>query len=204
VRVEQPLLLSFPRGPGVWRTCQETGETLVGVNTCLMSKSQSDSFEPRKAFRQSGLSGKTVFALSTWFGLGFAPIAPGTCGTLGAIPLILVMHEVGVVFRALLLVLLVGLAIWSAHCYRELSREKDPSAVVIDEVAGLSVAMFLLPPTGPGLALGFVLFRFFDIVKPFPIRRVERLRGGYGIVADDLVAGLYALVSGRMVLSLFS
>jgi phosphatidylglycerophosphatase A len=74
---------------------------------------------------------------------------------------------------------------------------------VIDEVAGLLLALFLVPPTAVVLFGGFLLFRVFDILKPFPIGRVEKWRGGLGIVADDLVAGLYANLCLRLLLFLF-
>lgn len=80
--------------------------------------------------------------------------------------------------------------------------EKDPSAVVIDEIVGLQVALFLVTPSLAHVAAGFVLFRFFDVVKPFPARRWERLPGGYGIVGDDLVAGLYGNLSLNLLIYL--
>jgi len=73
--------------------------------------------------------------------------------------------------------------------------QDDPKEVVIDEVAGFLLTIYLLPLSWLSIALGFIMFRFFDILKPFPIRRLERIGGGTGIVIDDLVAGVYASLS---------
>jgi phosphatidylglycerophosphatase A len=83
-------------------------------------------------------------------------------------------------------------AFWASHRTQELLGREDPSEVVIDEAAGFYVTLFLLPITWQSVALGFLLFRFFDIVKPWPVRQAERLKGGLGIVMDDLLAGVYA------------
>ena len=82
---------------------------------------------------------------------------------------------------------------WAAHCAARLLGAKDPRPIVIDEVAGMTLSVLAFPLTPPVLGAAFVLFRLFDIVKPFPARVSERLPGGAGIMADDLVAGLYAL-----------
>jgi phosphatidylglycerophosphatase A len=79
----------------------------------------------------------------------------------------------------------------------------DPQEIVIDEVAGLLVTFFLLPLSWLSLPLGCVLFRVFDMSKPFPIRRLEKIRGGAGIVLDDILAGVYANLSVRILLFIF-
>lgn len=84
---------------------------------------------------------------------------------------------------------------WAAHRAEPLLGTKDPGAIVIDEVAGMTLSVLGLPLTLPVLAAGFVLFRVFDIVKPFPARASQRLRGGVGVMVDDLIAGLYALAT---------
>lgn len=96
------------------------------------------------------------------------------------------------------LAFLLPISIWSAHYEAQRRQIEDPGSVVIDEVAGQWVTLLLpvllhqVPPTIPTLIAGFFLFRFFDIAKPWPIRRLERLPGGWGVVADDLAAGLAA------------
>ena len=82
---------------------------------------------------------------------------------------------------------------WAAHRAERLLGGKDPGAIVIDEVAGMTLAVLPFPPTAAVLAVAFVLFRVFDIAKPFPARSSQRAPGGIGVMVDDLVAGLYAL-----------
>jgi phosphatidylglycerophosphatase A len=83
---------------------------------------------------------------------------------------------------------------WAAHVAEPLLGRKDPGAIVIDEVAGMTLSVLWLPVTVPTLLAGFVLFRIFDVVKPFPANRLQALPGGIGVMIDDLVAGLYALI----------
>ena len=91
----------------------------------------------------------------------------------------------------LALVLVVGT--WAAERAEPLLGGKDPGAIVVDEVAGMIVSVLLLPRTVPVLIVAFVLFRLFDVTKPFPARTSQRLRGGVGVMIDDVIAGLYAL-----------
>jgi len=88
----------------------------------------------------------------------------------------------------------VAVGIWASHRVEEVLGRKDPGVIVIDEVAGMMVAVLLLPRTPGVLLWAFLLFRLFDIWKPFPAREAQALRGGLGVVVDDLVAGVYALV----------
>jgi len=99
--------------------------------------------------------------------------------------------QVGI-WATLAAVVVVG--IWASHRVEVVLERKDPGVIVIDEVAGMMVAVLLLPRTLGVLACAFLLFRFFDIWKPFPAREAQALRGGFGVVVDDLVAGVYALV----------
>ena len=167
-----------------------------------MSKVRSDNLLILNIFRKSGFSGKTALVLSTWFGSGCLPIAPGTFGTLAAVPLILVLNNFGIWYSAITLLIVVGIALWSAGLTQDLLEEKDPSEIVIDEVAGFLLATALLPFSWLSFGLVFFLFRFFDILKPYPIKHLERLRGGIGIVADDLLAGLYACAGTWVILLL--
>ncbi len=174
-----------------------------GPQYCLMSQPQSDTLNFGDAFRAAGFFEKLALGFACWFGSGLMPIAPGTWGTLAAVPLVWVLNHFGEFYKGLGLVFLVPMAIWSSGlCERHLGRN-DPSEVVVDEVAGFLLTLFLLPLNGLTLSLGFVLFRFFDIAKPFPIRRVEKkVRGGTGVVLDDLLAGFYANLSLRIILVL--
>lgn len=166
-----------------------------------MSRPQSDTLNFRDAFRAAGFFEKLVLCFACWFGAGLMPVAPGTWGTLTAVPLVWVLNHFGEVYEILGLILLVPMAIWSSGLSERHLGRNDPSEVVVDEVAGFLLTLFLLPLNWLTLFSGFVLFRFFDIVKPFPIRRVEeKVRGGTGVVLDDLLAGFYAHLSLRIVL----
>ena len=139
--------------------------------------------------------------IGTWFGTGLLPKAPGTWGSLAALPMAWVLAArfgPGAVIIAA--AVLFGLGLWAAKAYLARTPEKDPGAIVIDEVAGqmLVVAAAGLDPLAFGL--GFIAFRFFDILKPWPIKAIERgLHGALGVMADDVAAALYA----AMVLALF-
>jgi phosphatidylglycerophosphatase A len=132
-----------------------------------------------------------AWAIATWFGCGFVPVAPGTAGSLGALPLYLLVsgHGPGAVLLAAALVGLTG--VWAAATVaRELACE-DPQVVVVDEVAGMLVTVSpLSQPSWRAMVLAIVLFRLLDSIKPWPVGRLEALPGGWGIVLDDVAAGL--------------
>lgn len=132
--------------------------------------------------------------LATWFGCGLIPFVPGTLGTLAALPLWLLLRDGGpwVVLATALIVTLTG--IWSAGVVARVSATKDPQIVVIDEVAGVLVALAGAPQSTGGIVGAVLLFRVFDTLKPFPARRAESLPGGWGIVIDDVVAGLQTIL----------
>jgi phosphatidylglycerophosphatase A len=133
--------------------------------------------------------------LLSWFGCGFAPKAPGTVGTLGALPFAWVVHAsfgpVGLLGFALVITI-VGWAV--AHRYLG-GDDRDPSWIVIDEVAGVGLALAAAPLSLGWFAVGFGLFRLFDIVKPWPVSWADQKVGGAaGVMLDDILAGLYAAV----------
>jgi len=135
-------------------------------------------------------------AISTWFGCGYSPKAPGTAGAAAAIGIgVLVEHFAGwnpLWFGALALVVSVP-AIWAAGETARQSGIKDPQFVVVDEVVGQWLALAGARALNwKAWLAAFFLFRLFDMWKPFPVRQLESLPGGVGIVADDLMAGLYA------------
>lgn len=146
------------------------------------------------------INDKITLLLSTWFGTGLIPLAPGTMGTLGAIPLVLLFSLFGQILYPLLTIGFIALSIWAAGKTSKLLNREDPPQVVIDEVAGFLITLLYLPPAWPNLLLGFFLFRLFDIIKPFPAGRLERIKGGPGIVLDDLMAGVYANLCLRVIL----
>lgn len=132
--------------------------------------------------------------LSTFFYLGYSPFAPGTVGTLGAIALFYPLSTFSPIIYILLVLGFIILSVWASSEACVLFGESDPGRVVIDEVCGYLVTMFLISPSLTNIVLGFMLFRLFDIVKPPPVRSLERLPRGYGIVIDDVGAGVYANV----------
>ncbi len=133
-----------------------------------------------------------AYVLSIWFGCGRVPVAPGTAGTLGALPLYWLLAPLGPWAVAATAVLLTAVGIWSSTVVAERMGGKDPQIICIDEVAGVLVALVAAPPGWKGMWAGFVLFRIFDQWKPWPARAAERLPGGWGIVMDDVAAGLWA------------
>jgi phosphatidylglycerophosphatase A len=139
--------------------------------------------------------------LATFFGLGFVPLAPGTAASLATtFAYGLVLYRLPWPFYALLVVLLSAAGVLVSGLYAAELGRPDPSRIVLDEICGQLVALAFLPAGWLPVGLSFALFRFFDIIKPGPIRRLERLPGGWGIMADDLGAGLVAAVLTRLVL----
>ncbi len=131
--------------------------------------------------------------------LGFLPVAPATWASLALAALYAVLPGYGPGMDAAAVILGSAVAVWAAG-RAERVWGHDASHIVADEGAGMAVTLFLLPP-GPRVAgLAFVAFRFFDILKPPPARQAERLPGGYGVVADDLVAGVFANLTVRAAL----
>jgi phosphatidylglycerophosphatase A len=144
--------------------------------------------------------------LATFFGCGYFPWGPGTAGSLAGLLIAIALHssfQAGRLTFAILILVLLYPAIWAATRTARLLNTEDPGVVVIDEVLGQWVALLGATTLNWKTFLGaFLLFRLFDIWKPWPIRRLENLREGTGIVADDLAAGLYAavvlLISGSL------
>lgn len=131
-------------------------------------------------------------AIASFFYVGFIPIIPGTFGSLASFLIYFLLQLVpGWQFYLGAIIFIIGIGIWSAGRAEHDSRIVDPSFVVIDEVAGQLITLFLIPLTWTNLVLGFVIFRAFDIIKPFPARRAEKLPGGWGIMLDDVLAGIY-------------
>ncbi len=139
---------------------------------------------------------KLVILAATWFGTGFSPFASGTVGTVGAIPLYLLLVRLPIISYCVVTALFTLAACWISGAACKLFGEHDSGKIVIDEVAGFLVTMIGTSPTWQSVLAGFLLFRFFDIVKPFPARYFDRqLHNGYGVVLDDVAAGVYAGIS---------
>jgi phosphatidylglycerophosphatase A len=130
--------------------------------------------------------------LATGFGVGYSPVAPGTAGTLVAIPIFLVLSSIPFPLYELTILTFFFFASWISDQAQRYFGKKDDPKIVIDEIMGFLITMLWIPKTTLFIILGFLLFRFFDIVKPPPIRLLERARGGFGVVLDDVMAGIYA------------
>jgi phosphatidylglycerophosphatase A len=138
-----------------------------------------------------------ALAFATCLGLGYAPFAPGTFGSAAGLLLWAALPPSAAAHGAAI-VLIFAAGVWSAGMAEHHFRGTDPAPVIIDEVMGMLVTLFMIPVGWPGAAAGFVLFRVFDVIKPPPANRLERLRGGMGIMADDFMAAVYANLALRV------
>ena len=137
---------------------------------------------------------KLILFLVTGAGIGYFPRLPGTAATVVAIPLSLALNrltDVSLPLAVVALVLAVLSAIRLSTKGADILGQKDPQIIVIDEIVGFLIANFVSAPNYLTLGVGFILFRFFDVTKIFPISKLEALPGGTGIVLDDVMAGLY-------------
>ncbi len=131
--------------------------------------------------------------LATVFGAGFFPVAPGTFASLIAVLVYkLLLSGLPLPAQAGILLFVSLAGVWAAGKTARLLGRKDPRPIVVDEVCGQWLSLIAVPAGWGFMAAGFFLFRVFDVFKPFPIRRLESLPDGWGIMADDLLAGVYA------------
>jgi len=132
--------------------------------------------------------------LALGFGSGLAPKAPGTFGTLFAILPVIATEQFAYPVKAFIFVLLLLGGVWAADRYEKITGKKDASEVVIDEIAAYYMIFLFIPANVFTVPLGFVLFRIFDIWKPYPIKKLEKIDGGLGVMADDLLAAVYSII----------
>lgn len=219
--------IDFIRLPGVGDLQMVAVKESSGELNPRVVTADSVVAQPRQA---RNLSDYIALAIATC-GVGYLPLAPGTWGSLVGIAVYVVVRAAsmkvffgvaaqrnfnllhiyyGVIVLELVAVCAIALVgIWAASRTEKLSGRKDPGKVVIDEVAGQFIALmpvpFVLETAWWTAILAFILFRFFDIVKPYPARRLESLESGLGIMADDIVAGVYAamVVALAVVISWF-
>jgi phosphatidylglycerophosphatase A len=142
-----------------------------------------------------------ALAIATVFGIGYAPVAPGTFGSAAGLVLWWFLPPSSVFEAALILLLFVAGSLAGSAAERHFGRT-DPRQVVVDEVMGMLITLFLNPVRPIGALAGFLLFRAADVVKPFPANRLERLPGGLGVMADDAMAAVYANLALRAMLAL--
>ena len=147
---------------------------------------------------------KAAVFLATGFYVGNIPFAPGTIGSLIGLPLSFLLAGLPLSAAMVAAVIIIGLAVWIAGAAARTFERKDPGCIVVDEIAGMVVTLIGLPFNLATVMTGFILFRILDILKPFPIRVLDkRLSGGLGIVADDVVAGIFANILIRILLYIF-
>ena len=175
-------------------------------------KESSDELNPSVVVDHAGVTPKRrlhspgdylALAVATC-GVGYFPIAPGTFGSMVGVAIYLALARLlnssplFLTTELILVTLIALIGIWAATRTEKLSGRKDPGKVVVDEVAGQLIALLPITPTlnvdWTNIVSAFLLFRLFDIIKPYPARRLESLESGLGIMADDIVAGAYAAV----------
>jgi phosphatidylglycerophosphatase A len=141
--------------------------------------------------------------LATWFGSGYLPKAPGTWGSLAALPCAWFLVQMGGILTLAIssfVVFFVGL--WASKDFMERTKSHDPGAIVIDEVVGMWIVLLLAPLDPIAYSASFILFRLFDIFKPWPISWADTTLGGaWGVMLDDVLAGLFGLAVFYMVIT---
>lgn len=134
-----------------------------------------------------------LILIATGFYSGYSKYAPGTVGTLAAIPILLLTNWLSILGKFFIFLLLFILGIVSSEYYESYKEKKDSKEVVIDEIAAYYFILMFIEPTILNILITFFLFRFFDITKIYPINAVERVGGGTGVMLDDMVAALYSI-----------
>ena len=143
---------------------------------------------------------KSVMFVATGCFIGNISFAPGTLGSIVGLPLCFLLSKIDLSIAVVLTMLFMFLSIRIAQQAEKILKTEDPGCIVIDEIVGLMVTLLGLPFNKVSAVAGFIIFRFIDILKPYPIRSIEkRLTGGTGIVMDDVVAGIYSNVVLRVV-----
>ena len=140
-----------------------------------------------------------VMFLATGGYVGHAPFASGTFGSLVGLPIVYLLSRTNWALAGIIVITLILGAVWVAHLAEKALKAKDPGCIVIDEIAGMCVTMLFIPLSFTTGLAGFFLFRLFDVIKPPPVRQMERnLHGGWGVVMDDVMAGIMANIALRL------
>jgi phosphatidylglycerophosphatase A len=142
---------------------------------------------------------RLALALATVLGIGYAPVAPGTFGSAAGLVLWAILPSTPAVQGATITALFIA-GSWSGSAAERHFGRTDPGQVVIDEVMGMLITLFMIPVGWFGATVGFLLFRVADVIKPWPANRLERLHGGVGVMADDAMAAVYANIALRLAL----
>jgi len=134
--------------------------------------------------------------IATFFGSGLAPKAPGTFGSLAALIIgVALEYYRGTIILAASAAICLIIGTWATHVYIKATNQEDPKEVVIDEVVGMWLTLLIFPNTYAGIAIAFISFRFFDIIKPWPVSYFDKkVKNAFGVMMDDVVAGLYPAI----------
>jgi phosphatidylglycerophosphatase A len=142
-----------------------------------------------------------IIFIATGFYSGYLPKAPGTWGSLVGLLLFFLLHTLSLQIYLAVVAAVFVIGTFAAGEAEKIMDRKDPGLVVIDEIVGILITMIAIPATPLAMALGFILFRIFDIFKPFPIRLIDqRFHGGLGIMLDDIVAGIFSLIILQLII----
>ncbi len=167
----------------------------------MRAMNKTNLLSPTASGTETEKHGGLAIWIATAAGAGYSPFAPGTAGSVVGLVIVAALGRLRLdpvwasVTVGVIMLLLFAVGVWAAGEGEEFFGRTDPGQVVIDEVVGQMLTMLLLPrATWPWLVGGFLVFRLFDILKPFPARQAERIPRGWGIMVDDLVAGLYGMV----------
>ena len=172
-----------------------------------MNADYKKSSDPRLSASIRGYKDYLALAIATC-GVGYMPLAPGTFGSLVGVAIFWGLTRIaGAVLLIAAILVFIFAGIWAGTRTEALSGRKDPGKIVVDEVAGQLIALFPLTLftrwSTLAVIISFILFRFFDIVKPYPANRLQELNGGAGVMFDDLVAGVYAAIVVSIILKIF-
>lgn len=133
--------------------------------------------------------------IATGFFVGKIPFMPGTFGSLVAVPFVIAMSPLHIAIKLAITLSVFILGIIVSNIYTSITKLDDPSCIVIDEIVGVFLIFSIFPAKVSYLIAGFILFRIFDILKPFPVSFFDNIKNGFGIMADDIVASCYAIIS---------
>jgi phosphatidylglycerophosphatase A len=144
---------------------------------------------------------RAVLFVATGFFIGTVPIAPGTFGTLIGLPVCFLLSRLNFLQSVICILVFILFAVGIASAAEKILKQKDPGQIVIDEIVGLIITFAGLPFNLKTVLAGFIIFRVLDILKPFPIRTLEkRIGGGSGVVLDDVLAGVYGNLTLRLII----
>ena len=148
---------------------------------------------------------KSIMVLATGCFTGYIPFAPGTFGSIVGLPLCFLLSKAKLPVAILFILIFIFFAIWISTEAEKILKQNDPGCIVIDEIAGIMVTFLGLPFNIITVIAGFAAFRFFDILKPFPIRSMEiKFAGGTGIVLDDIAAGIFSNLVLQLIIQSFN